>query len=152
MLLGAFAAGVLIRVLLRTGEPAAVEVVEAKLDGLGFGFLVPVFFIYTGVTFDLDALLDTPTTLALLPTFLVLFVLVRGIPATVAAPAGAGFTERAAIALFAATGLPIIVAVTTIGLDHGELSRSTAAALVGAGMLSVLVFPLLAVARRTRGG
>ncbi|HEY7049086.1 MAG TPA: hypothetical protein VH373_17825 [Jatrophihabitantaceae bacterium] len=91
-------------------------------------------------------------TLALLPTFLVLFVVVRGIPATVAAPEGARLTERAAIALFAATGLPIIVAVTTIGLDPGELTRSTAAALVGAGMLSVLVFPLLAlsVARRTR--
>ncbi len=151
VLLGAFAAGVLIRLLLRTGEAAEVETVEAKLDGLGFGFLVPVFFIYTGVTFDLDALFSSWTTVALLPTFLLLFVLVRGIPATVAAPRGAGLAERAAIALFAATGLPIIVAVTTIGLDHGELSRSTAAALVGAGILSVLVFPLIAlsVARRT---
>jgi Kef-type K+ transport system membrane component KefB len=150
LLLGAFAAGVLIRLLLRTAEPVAVEVVETKLDAVGFGFLVPVFFIHTGATFDLDALVGSGTALALVPTFLVLFVVVRGIPATVAAPTGAGLSERAAIALFGATGLPIIVAVTTIGLDHGDLPRSTAAALVGAGVLSVLVFPLLALAVRRR--
>jgi Kef-type K+ transport system membrane component KefB len=152
LLLGAFAAGVLIQVLLRTGDPVAVEVVEAKLDAVGFGFLVPVFFIHTGVTFDVDALFGSPATLALVPTALVLFVAVRGIPATVAAPAGSRLADRTAIALFGATGLPIIVAVTTIGLDHGELPTSTAAALVGAGMLSVLVFPLLALATHRRGG
>ena len=81
-----------------------------------------------------------------------LFVVVRGTRRRWTRPGE--LAERAGIALFAATGLPIIVAVTTIGLDDGELTRSTAAALVGAGMLSVLVFPLLAlaVARRTRGG
>jgi Kef-type K+ transport system membrane component KefB len=151
-LLGAFAAGVLIQLLLRTAEPTAVELVESKLDAVGFGFLVPVFFIHTGVTFDLDALVGSGTALALVPTFLALFVVVRGIPATVAAPAGARPSERVAIALFGATGLPIIVAVTTIGLDHGDLAPSTAAALVGAGMLSVLVFPLLALAARRRAG
>lgn len=152
LLLGAFAAGLLIKLLLRTADPAAIEVVEGKLDAVGFGFLVPVFFIHTGVTFDVDALFATPTTLALVPTFLVLFVVVRGVPASVAAPPGSGVSDRIAIALFGATGLPIIVAVTTIGLDHGDLRRSTAAALVGAGVLSVLVFPLLALTLRRRRG
>jgi Kef-type K+ transport system membrane component KefB len=145
VLLGAFAAGVLINLLLRTADPAAVEVIEGKLEAVGFGFLVPVFFIQTGVTFDLDALLASRRALVLVPTFLLLLVLVRGIPATLAAPRGSPPAERAAIALFGATGLPIIVAVTTIGLDHGELRTSTAAALVGAGMLSVLIFPALAL-------
>jgi Kef-type K+ transport system membrane component KefB len=150
VLLGAFAGGVLINLLLHDADPDAVGLVEAKLDAVGFGFLVPVFFIQTGVTFDLDALLGSTASLVLVPTFLVLFVLVRGIPATVAAPPGTPVRERAAIALFGATGLPIIVAVTAIGLDHGELRTSTAAALVGAGMLSVLAFPLLALTVRRR--
>ncbi len=154
MLLGAFAAGILISALLRSVDPDATAMVEAKLDAVGFGFLVPVFFINTGVTFDLNALLDHPTTLALMPTFLVLFILVRGLPATLAAPPGTPPGERSAIALFAATLLPIIVAVISIGVDHGDLKSSTAAALVGAGMLSVLTLPLLALTlhRRNRAG
>lgn len=150
VLLGAFAAGVLINPLLRGTDPAAVALFEAQLDAVGFGFLVAVFFINTGVRFDLDALLDTATTLALVPTFVVLFLLVRGIPATLAAPSGASSRDRIAIALFGATGLPIIVAVTTIGLDNGDLRTSTAAALIGAGMLSVLLLPLLGLKIRAR--
>jgi Kef-type K+ transport system membrane component KefB len=150
MLLGAFAAGVLISILLRSADAGATAMVEAKLDAVGFGFLVPVFFINTGVTFDLNALLDHPTTLALIPTFLILFVLVRGVPATLAAPPETPAGERLAIALFAATGLPIIVAVTSIGVDHGDLKTSTSAALIGAGMLSVLTLPLLALTLHRR--
>jgi Kef-type K+ transport system membrane component KefB len=150
MLLGAFAAGVLLGLLLRSADPTAVGTVETKLDAVGFGFLVPIFFINTGVTFDIKALFHHWTTLALVPTFVILFVLVRGIPAVIAAPRGAPPIERASIALLAATGLPIIVAVTTIGVADGELESSTAAALVGAGMLSVLILPLIALALRRR--
>lgn len=150
MLLGAFAAGVLINLLLRNTDPPATRLVEAKLDAIGFGFLVPIFFIKTGVSFDLDALVQHASTLALVPTFLVLFVLVRGIPATIAAPPGSGRLDRVAMMLFGATGLPIIVAVTSIGLDEHVLRSSTAAALVGAGMLSVLIFPLLGLTVRRR--
>ena len=145
MLLGAFAAGMLISILLRATDADATALVEAKLDAVGFGFLIPIFFVNTGVTFDLDALLKHPTTLALVPTFLILFVLLRGLPATLVTPPGTPATERLATALFAATGLPIIVAVTTIGVDNGDLKASTAAALIGAGMLSVLILPLLAL-------
>ncbi|GAA2244763.1 cation:proton antiporter [Herbiconiux moechotypicola] len=150
MLLGAFAAGVLFRALLRGAAEADLELVETKLEAVAFGFLVPIFFIYTGVTFDLVSLVSDPDALLLMGVFLVLLLVVRGLPGVLAAPPGASARDRVAIGLFSATGLPIIVAVTNIGLDQGVLAASTAAALVGAGMLSVLVFPLIAFGQRRR--
>ena len=145
MLLGAFTAGVVTKLLLADATPIDAEVIDAKLEAIGFGFLVPVFFINTGVTFDLQALLSSPTALLLLPVFLILLLLVPGLPGLLSAPAGAAPADRRAIVLFSATGLPIIVAVTAIGVRSGDLASGTAAALVGAGMLSVLLFPLLAL-------
>ncbi|MFB2596230.1 cation:proton antiporter [Herbiconiux sp. P17] len=150
MLLGAFAAGVLYRVLLAGAPEVDKEVIESKLEAVAFGFLVPIFFVYTGVTFDLTSLLTSPNALLLLPVFLLLFLIVRGLPGLLAAPPGASGNDRGALALFSATGLPIIVAVTDIGLDEGVLQPGTASALVGAGMLSVLLFPLLALGRRRK--
>jgi Kef-type K+ transport system membrane component KefB len=150
MLLGAFAAGVLTKLLLADAKPADAQAVESKLEAVGFGFLVPVFFINTGVTFDLDALLSNPTTLAMVPLFLVLFLVVRGLPSTLTAPPGSAGADRRAIMLFGATALPIVVAVTQIGVSSGDLSAGTAAALVGAGMLSVLLLPLLALGQHRR--
>jgi Kef-type K+ transport system membrane component KefB len=102
------------------------------------------------VTFDLDALLSDAATIALVPVFLVLLLVVRGLPSLLAAPVGSSLRDRAAIGLFGATGLPIIVAVTAIGVEAGDLASGTASALVGAGMLSVLLFPLIALALRRR--
>ena len=150
MLLGAFTAGVIYRILLNGAPQHDAEIVETKLEALGYGFLVPVFFINTGVTFDLAALFADPRTLVSLPIFLVLFLVVRGLPSLLAAPPGSSRRDLAATALFGATGLPVIVAVSAIGVDQGELSSGTAAALVGAGMLSVLLFPLIALALRKR--
>jgi Kef-type K+ transport system membrane component KefB len=150
MLLGAFAAGVLCRVLLSGAAPDDREIVDAKLEAVGFGFLVPVFFVMTGVTFDLRALLASPRLLGLMAVALALLLVIRGLPSVVAAPEGSTAADRVALLLFGATGLPIIVAVTGIGVDRGELDSGTAAALVGAGMLSVLVFPALAMALRRR--
>jgi Kef-type K+ transport system membrane component KefB len=124
------------------------EQVESKVEAIAFGFLVPIFFIYTGVTFDLIALVSDPRTLTLLPVFLVLLLLVRGLPSTMVAPPGAGIRDRTSLALLGATGLPIIVAVTAIGVDEKIIDAGFAAALVGAGMLSVLLFPLIAMAVR----
>ena len=87
---------------------------------------------------------------ALLPVGLIVLVVVRGIPSMFAAPAGATMRDRAAIGLFGATGLPVIVAVTAIGVDKGMITTQTAALLVGVGMLSVLVFPLVAMGLRSR--
>ncbi|PWC03983.1 cation:proton antiporter [Agromyces badenianii] len=148
MLLGAFTAGVLYRLLLSGAPERDIEVVETKLEAVGYGFLVPVFFINTGVTFDLESLFTDARTTVLLPIFLVLLLLVRGLPSLLAAPEGSSRRDLAATALFGATGLPIIVAVTAIGVDNGDLPSGTAAALVGAGMLSVLLFPLIALTLR----
>ncbi|WP_223690321.1 cation:proton antiporter [Leifsonia poae] len=150
MLLGAFAAGVICRVLLSGASKPDAELVEGKLEAVAFGVLVPIFFINTGVGFDLPALLGDPHALLLLPIFVVLLLIVRGIPGSFAAPRGSTFGDRSALTLFSATGLPIIVAVTAIGVDDGDLQKGTATALVGAGMLSVLLFPVIALTLRKR--
>ena len=150
MLLGAFAAGVLCRVLLAGAAEPDAHLIETKLEAVAFGVLVPVFFITTGITFDLPALLGDPRALILLPVFLVLLLVVRGVPSGFAAPAGSTFGDRASLTLLGATGLPIIVAVTNIGVEAHELAVGTATALVGAGMLSVLLFPAIALVLRKR--
>lgn len=149
MLIGAFAAGVIAKLLLSGASPHDREAVEGKLEAVGFGFFVPIFFISTGLNFDLNALLSDPITLLMLPLFLVLLLVVRGSSTLVTSP-GLARADRAAVLLLGATGLPIIVAVTDIGVDSGELATGTAAALVGAGMLSVLLFPLIGLALHGR--
>jgi Kef-type K+ transport system membrane component KefB len=145
MLLGAFAAGVVSRLVLRRANEADRSLVEAKLEGIAFGFFVPIFFIVTGITFDLAALTSSASTLLLMVVFLVALLAVRGGPGTIGAPHGASIRERMALGLFSATGLPLIVAVAAIGVDEGVLAPATEAALVGAGMLSVLIFPIIAL-------
>ncbi|SIT87295.1 cation:proton antiporter [Microbacterium sp. RU33B] len=148
MLLGAFTAGIVWRLVMRDAAAADRDAVESKIEGVAFGFLVPVFFIYTGVTFDLEALLADPELLLLLPIGLAGLLLVRGLPSMLAAPADSRPRDRAAVVFFGATGLPIIVAVTNIGVDEKILSSGLAAALVGIGMLSVLVFPVIGTTLR----
>ncbi|BCW83109.1 sodium/hydrogen exchanger [Arthrobacter sp. NicSoilE8] len=151
MLLGAFAAGILWKVVIARAPEQDRSVIEAKVDAIAFGFLVPIFFIDTGIDFDLGALTADPMTLALVPVFLILLLVVRGLPSMLAAPRHSTFAGKRAVALFGATGLPIIVAVTGIGQDTHLISNGIASALVGAGMLSVLLFPMLALRQRTPG-
>ncbi len=148
LLLGAFAAGIVWRLLMRDADEHSRAAVESKVEAVAFGFLVPVFFVYTGVTFDLAALLAEPLLLLIVPVVLVLLFIVRGLPSTLAAPAGSSRRDRLSIAFLGATGLPIIVAVTAIGVDEGVLRTADAAVIVGAGMLSVLLFPLIAMSLR----
>jgi Kef-type K+ transport system membrane component KefB len=147
VILGAFAAGLVVG-LVTKGEEA--EEVRLKFEGIGFGFLIPIFFVVTGMNFDLDALFSSVSALLRLPLFLGLFLVVRGVPAFLfyrrALPAG----DRPPLALYSATALPLVVAVTTIGLETDRMSPENAAALVGAAMLSVLVFPMLALSLRRR--
>jgi Kef-type K+ transport system membrane component KefB len=152
MLLGAFAAGVLWKVTIARAPEEDRRVIETKIDAVAFGFLVPVFFIDTGIDFDLGALTSSPATLALVPLFLVLLLIIRGLPSLLAAPSGSTRSDKRALMLFGATGLPIIVAVTAIGQDHGFITSGIASALIGAGMLSVLLFPLLALRQLEQGG
>ena len=148
LLLGAFTAGIVWRLLMRDADESDRKAVESKVEAVAFGFLVPVFFIYTGVTFDLAALLEDPLLLAVVPLVLVLLFLVRGLPSMLAAPLGSSRRQRLSVAFLGATGLPIIVAVTAIGVSEDVLSTADAAVLVGAGMLSVLLFPLIAMSLR----
>lgn len=146
MLLGAFSAGVIARILFHSGSsPERVEKVTSKIEAVGFGFLIPIFFVETGVSYDLKALTAHATSILLLPIFLLLFLVCRGVPSYLTAPPGSTPTERRAIGLYASTALPLVVAITSIGVDRGTLKPSTAAAMVGAGMVSVLVYPLMAL-------
>jgi Kef-type K+ transport system membrane component KefB len=147
-LLGAFAAGLITRLVLHGAAPESAGSVLEKVEAMGFGFLVPVFFVVTGIEFDLDALLSGGHALLLLPVFLVLFLLVRGLPVYVLAPRDLVRRDRRALTLFASTALPLVVAITTIGVDDKVLKSADAAALVGAAMVSVLVFPLVALKLR----
>lgn len=148
MLLGAFVAGVIWQLIMRNAPVEDRAQVESKLEAVAFGLLVPIFFIYTGVTFDLEALFADGATAVLVPVFLVLLLIIRGLPSTLSAPAGSTPRDRLSLAFFGATGLPIIVAVTSIGVTEELLSPGLAAALVGAGMLSVLIYPLIGTTLR----
>lgn len=141
IILGAFAAGLVVA-LASQGRPGVP--LREKLDGLGFGFLIPIFFITSGVHFDLTALLASESSLLRLPVFLLLFLFVRGSP-VVLYRHDMPRRELAPLALYSATGLPLIVAISAIGVSTGRMRTDNAAALVGAAMISVFLFPLTAL-------
>jgi Kef-type K+ transport system membrane component KefB len=138
--LGAFAAGLVVGLTL--GSPQG-EPVRMRLEGIGFGFLIPVYFVATGMNFDLDSLLS-PTGLGLAALFLSLLVVVRGASSFLWLR-DLGGRETLSLALFGATALPLIVAIVGIGTQHGAIAADVGTSLIGAGMISVLVFPLLAI-------
>ncbi|MFD7558477.1 cation:proton antiporter [Streptomyces sp. NPDC059835] len=150
ILLGAFAAGLVTRLVLHGAAPESSVTVLSKVEAMGFGFLVPVFFVVTGIEFDLKALLAGGRELLLLPLFLLLFLVVRGLPIRLLAPGDLRGSDRSALVLFGSTALPLVVAITTLGVQDGKVTPGEAAALVGAGMVSVLVFPLLGMRLRDR--
>jgi len=106
----------------------------------------------SGIDFDLHILLTRPGALLRLVLFLGLFVVVRGLPALLLYRRSLSRFERVPLALFSATGLPIIVVITTIGTSEGRMLPENAAALVGAGLLSMLLFPAIWPARPSRRG
>lgn len=141
IILGAFAAGFILRRVMPTGD----EQLETKLGGLAFGFLIPIFFVTSGMSIDIGAVIDAP---GILVAFLVLLVLVRGVPVFLATRwdrLGRFSTrEQVRVALYATTGLPLIVAVTGVAVDAGEMSTANASILVAAGAITVLVLPMSA--------
>ncbi|MFC9791660.1 cation:proton antiporter [Streptomyces sp. NPDC057695] len=148
ILLGAFAAGLITRLVLTGAAPGSGPEILEKIEGVGFGFLVPVFFVVTGIEFDLASLLDGGRALLLLPVFLLLFLVVRGGPIWFLAPRDLDRRDRRGLVLYGSTALPLVVAITTIGVDDKAMTAGEAAALVGAAMVSVLVFPLVALKSR----
>lgn len=144
--LGAFAAGFVLRQLVPEGHQS----LEHKLEGLAFGLLIPVFFVTSGMAIDPRAVVEEPVALL---AFVALILLIRGGVVYLTARHGDGFDGRdsAAIALFSSTGLPIIVAVTSVAVAAGEMSTTNASVLVAGGALTVLVCPLLAQRVLARG-
>ena len=143
-ILGAFVAGVLVGFLDRDGERTH-PLFHTKLDAIGYGFLVPIFFVTSGLRFDLDALLDQPSTLLKVPLFLAALLVVRALP-VIAYRSTVGVRGAVAAGLLQATSLPFIVAATQIGVVIGAVTAATAAAFIAAGLLSALVFPVVALA------
>jgi len=141
-ILGAFVAGAVIGMVDR--DAVSHPHVRAKLMAIGYGFVVPVFFVSSGVRLDLRGLVESPSALARVPVFLIALLVVRGLAA---APYTRVFGARSTVAagLLQATSLPLIVTATAIGVTTGRLTPVTAAAMVCAGLLSVLVFPAIAL-------
>lgn len=146
ILLGGFVAGMIVRVALKGHE---LQVFESKLTAVGFGFFVPFFFVTSGIEFDLGAL-GSAEAIAKLFLFLGLFLIVRGVPAMLLYRGVLSVRDRAALAFYSATELPLVVAITTIATDQGHMTSSTAAGLVGAAMLSTLIYPFVGMALRQR--
>ena len=145
ILIGGFVAGMITRVALRGRE---VVVFDSKLTAVGYGLLIPFFFVTSGMDFDIDALTGNAEAALKVPLFLALFLLVRGAPALVLYRGVLAARDRLALAFFCATELPLVVAITTIAIDEGHMHSDTAAGLVGAAILSTLVYPLVALRLR----
>ncbi len=138
VVLGAFLAGIIVR---RFSPPAAESRLQVRIEAIGFGFLIPLFFVVSGANMDVLSIAENPRPMLV---FFVALLVVRGLPQwflyrnAIPDP-----RQRARFTLYAATGLPIIVAVTTIQVENGIMTAAGAASAVGAGALSVLVFPLV---------
>ncbi len=144
--IGAFAAGF----ILRRALPSGHDSLEAKLNGLAYGLLIPVFFVTSGMAIDPAAVAQEPLSLVV---FLLLILLVRGVPVWLATRFDRDAVTRLPmfdgrdslrVGLYAATGLPIIVAVTSVAVEAGEMGTANASVLVAGGAITVLVLPLTA--------
>ncbi len=145
LLLGGFVAGIITRLALRGRE---ISIFESKLTAVGYGFFIPFFFVVSGINFDLDSLLTSAGAILKLPLFVALFLVVRGTPALLLYRGVLPGRDRLALAFFSATELPLVVAITTIAVEGGHMRSSTSAALVGAAILSTLIYPLVGLRLR----
>lgn len=142
IVLGAFAAGFVLRYIIPQGNDA----LEHKLEGVAYGFLIPIFFVVSGAKIDLSAVMQQP---ALLVGFILLLLLIRAVPIFIALSTGRDTRElsshnRLTVALYCTTALPIIVAVTSVAVTAEAMSQETASVLVAAGAITVFLMPLLA--------
>ena len=137
--LGAFFAGMVLRLSTARSDRQAFD---DKLDAVGYGIFIPVFFISSGMTLDIESIVKNPLRLLV---FFVLLLVVRGLPAVLVYRRSLVARERVEMVFLTATTLPLLVALAQIGLQSGVMRPENAAALVGAGVLSVAVFPALAI-------
>jgi len=142
-ILAAFLAGATLR-LIDQDQDQTHPNFPVKLEAIGYGFLIPIFFVSSGLQFDLRALVNSSSSLLRLPLFLIALLAVRGLPAILYRGVVRG-RRMVAAGLLQATSLPFIVAATAIGLELRLIGPATGAALVGAGLVSVVAFPVLAL-------
>ena len=150
VILGAFIAGAIVALADRDQAMTHPDF-RRKLEAIGFGFFIPVFFVSSGVGFDLDALTSSTSSVVMVPVFLAALVVVRGLPAALYRHR-LGPRKAAIAGLMQATSLPFIVAATAIGQELGLIDAAGSAALIGAGLLSVLCFPLAGLVLLRRDG
>jgi Kef-type K+ transport system membrane component KefB len=148
-ILGAFMAGAILSLLDRDEQMTHPEF-RRKLEAVGFGIFIPVFFVTSGVKYDLDALLASASNVIMVPIFLAALLAARGLPALIYRRLLDGRHTMIA-GLMQATSLPFIVAAVAIGEDLDLVSAAEGAALVGAGLLSVLLFPAIGLGLLKRG-
>jgi Kef-type K+ transport system membrane component KefB len=135
--LGAFFAGMVLRGT-AAGDGSDLD---EKLDAVGYGFFIPVFFVSSGMALDVLSIVEKPARLLV---FFLLLLGVRGLPALLVYRKTLSARERVQMVFLTATSLPLLVALSVIGVDSGVMLPENAAALVGAGVLSVAIFPLIA--------
>jgi Kef-type K+ transport system membrane component KefB len=142
-ILGAFIAGALLRVVDPEAHLTHVEF-RRKVEAIGYGFLIPMFFVSSGARFDVDALLHSPGHLTLIPLFLVAMLVVRGVPTVLYQR---WFPNRRVVAsgLLQATSLTFIVVAARLGLELNVFDEASGASIVAAGLLSVILFPPIAL-------
>jgi Kef-type K+ transport system membrane component KefB len=147
VVLGAMLAGMVLRSWTRR---MGVEVasLEEKLDALGYGFFIPIFFVVSGMTLDVQAIVKNPFRLLI---FFALLLVVRGLPSLLIYRRALPVRQRAEMTFITATTMPLLIALAEIGLSDGVMIPANAAAIVGAGVLSVLIFPSIAAAISRRG-
>ncbi len=140
-ILGAFAAGALLSVV-DDDRAMTHPQFRLKLEAAGFGIFIPVFFVSSGLSFDLNALFASASTVARVPLFLLALLLARGLPAVVYRRR-IGTTKAVIAGILQSTSLPFIVAAVAIGLQLNIITKATGAGLIAAGLLSVIIFPAL---------
>ena len=141
VVLGAMLAGIVLRIWTRRLN-LDTENLERKFDTVGYGIFIPIFFISSGMTIDLTAIIHSPLRLLVL---LALLLIVRGLPSLLIYRHDLEPRQRLEMTFITATSLPLLIALAEIGEQDGVMLPATAAALVGAGVLSVLIYPLIAV-------
>ena len=146
VVLGAVLAGMVLRGWTRHLN-MDTESLEHKFDAVGYGLFIPIFFISSGMSFDLKSISEDPLRLLI---FFVLLLVVRGLPSLLVYRRALAPVQRLEMTFITATSLPLLIALAAIGEQDGVMLPSTAASLIGAGVLSVLVFPLIAVGLHRR--
>ena len=148
VVLGAMLAGIVLRSWTHRID-VNVTPLEGKLDAVGYGFFIPVFFVASGMALDVQSIAENPLRLIV---FFVLLLVVRGLPSLLVYRRALPGRQRAEMTFITATTMPLLIALAAIGLSDGVMIPANAAALVGAGVLSVLVYPAIAIALARRGG